>query len=294
MFFCAVWRFGLYLLKSESECWIFPLTSTTTGLTSLNDVTTAHVSATTATTTVTTTQVPATRTAITNVPTYQLEKCKATRTHLKTRSPSILHPAKKAANNATLNLLLPFIQDNLAIKTSSLLLLRDLKHPAIMTATNVIFSLQFIVELLLTGTKQVAPATILDNSFKLIDVLALEGATFAPYIFEDASACTNKSSKFAVASQAMVLSTTIRDNSSGSIKPQKLIVIYSKRSRHFRKDYNVNLPLKRDDNKYYNPTWDNHHTSLWSPVPNHFYGLHSNSLNFIAPPVFTFLHCEHM
>ena len=29
-----------------------------------------------------------------------------------------------------------------------------------MTATNVIFSLQFIVELLLTGTKQVAQATI--------------------------------------------------------------------------------------------------------------------------------------
>jgi hypothetical protein len=35
----------------------------------------------------------------------------------------------------------------------------------------------------------------------LIDVLALEGAMFAPYIFEDASARTNKSSKFAVASQ---------------------------------------------------------------------------------------------
>jgi hypothetical protein len=104
--------------------------STTTGLTSLNDVTIAHVYATTATTTATTTQVPATRTATMNAPIYQLEKCKATRTRHKTRSPSILHPAQKAADNATLNLLLPFIQYNSAIKISSLLL-------AIMTATNV-------------------------------------------------------------------------------------------------------------------------------------------------------------
>ena len=135
--------------------------------------------------------------------------------------------------------MLPFIQDNSAIKISSLLLLHDLERPAIMTATNVIFSLQFIVELLLTGTKQVAPATILDDSFKLIDVLASEGATFAPHISEDAFNCANKSSKFAVTSQAMVLSTTIGDNSSGSIKPQNLIVIYSKRSLHFREDCGI-------------------------------------------------------
>ncbi len=89
------------------------------------------------------------------------------------------------------------------------MLLRDLERPAIMTASNFIFSLQLIVELLLTGTKHVAPATILDDSFKLIDVLALEGATFAPHISEDAFNRANKSSKFAVASQAMVLSTTI-------------------------------------------------------------------------------------
>jgi hypothetical protein len=127
-----------------------------------------------------------------NEPKYQLNNCKATRTHHKTRSPSILRPAKIAANNATLNLLLPFIQDNSAIKISSLLLLRDLERPAIMTATNVIFSLQLIVELLLTGTKQVAPITILDDSFKLIDVLASEGATFAPHISEDAFDCASK------------------------------------------------------------------------------------------------------
>ncbi len=62
---------------------------------------------------------------------------------------------------------------------------RDLECPANTTVTNANFSLQLIVELLLTGTKEVAPATILDDSFKLIDVLASEGAMFAPYFFED-------------------------------------------------------------------------------------------------------------
>jgi hypothetical protein len=38
----------------------------------------AHVSTTTATTNVTMTQVPATKSATTNVPKYQLDKCKAT------------------------------------------------------------------------------------------------------------------------------------------------------------------------------------------------------------------------
>jgi hypothetical protein len=52
---------------------------------------------------------------------------------------------------------------------SSLLPPRDIECPAITTATNANFSLQLIVELLLTGTKQVAPATIFDDSFKFID-----------------------------------------------------------------------------------------------------------------------------
>jgi len=85
----------------------------------------------------------------------------------------------------------------------------NIECPAITTATNANFSLQLIVELLLTGTKQVAPAPILDDSFKFIDVLASEGANFAPYIFKDAFNCANKSSKFAIASQAMILSMTI-------------------------------------------------------------------------------------
>jgi hypothetical protein len=219
----------------------------------VNDVPIAHVSATTATTTATVTQVPAT--ATTNTPKYQLKKCKATRAQLKTMSPSILHPANLTANHATSrspfllrdednseitttsSLLLSFNQDNTAIMTAThaqniLLFLvqndlmpHDFARPAITTATNGDFSLQLIVESLSTGAHHlVTPATILDDSFKLIDVLALEGAMFAPYIFEDASARTNKSSKFAVASQAMVLSMTIGGKSNSSFKPQKLIV----------------------------------------------------------------------
>ncbi len=118
-------------------------TSTATGLTSLNDVTIAHVSAMTATTTATMTQVPAT--ATTNAPKYQIDKCKATWTQHKTRSPNILHPAKTAANYATQkNLLLFFVQNNTSITTSSLFLPRDTACPAITTATNATFSLQLI------------------------------------------------------------------------------------------------------------------------------------------------------
>ncbi len=123
-------------------------TSTATGLTSLNDVTIAHVSATTATTTATKTQVLTTRTATTNAPIYQLDKCKATRTQHKTRSPSILHPAKKAANNATPSLLLPFNQDNPAITAATYaqnLLLYAQIGSAITTATHVQNLLLFFI-----------------------------------------------------------------------------------------------------------------------------------------------------
>ena len=61
---------------------------------------------------------------------------------------------------------------------------------------------------------------------------------FAPHIFEDTFTHANESSKFAVASQAMVLST-FGENSIGSVEPQKLIVIYSKRSLHFREDCGI-------------------------------------------------------
>jgi hypothetical protein len=103
-------------------------TSTATGLTSLNDVTITHVSAMTATTTVTMTQVPAT--ASTNMPKYQIDKCKTTLTQHKPRSPSILHPAKKSANYATQkNLLLFFVRNHAAITISSLFLLRNFECP---------------------------------------------------------------------------------------------------------------------------------------------------------------------
>jgi hypothetical protein len=58
-------------------------------------------SAITATMTATMTQVLATQTATTNTPRNQLDNGEATQTQHKTRSPSILHPTKKAANYAT-------------------------------------------------------------------------------------------------------------------------------------------------------------------------------------------------
>ena len=111
-------------------------TSTATKLTSLNDITIDHVSATTATTTATMTQVPTTRSATTNVPKYQLNKCKATWIQHKTKSPSILHPTEKAANYAAPNLLLFFVWNNPAITISSLLPSRNFTRPAITTAMN--------------------------------------------------------------------------------------------------------------------------------------------------------------
>jgi hypothetical protein len=77
---------------------------------SLNDVTIAHVSATTATMTATMTNVYATGNATTKVLRYQLTRAQ------KTIIPSILHPSKKAANYETPRyLLLFFVQNNPAI-----------------------------------------------------------------------------------------------------------------------------------------------------------------------------------
>jgi hypothetical protein len=204
-------------------------TSTATGLTSLNDVTIAQVSAMTATTTATMTQVLAT--ATTNAPKYQIDKCDATRTQHKTRSPSILHPAKKSANNATLNLLLPFNQDNSVIMISSLLLLHHSAHPAITTATNATFSLQLIVESFSTGAEQVAPATICNDSFKSIDTLASEGAQFVQIFYQLGNL---DSSQLIVDLISVIWSFT--NIIHGSFKPQNLIVIYFKRSLHFQED----------------------------------------------------------
>ena len=98
------------------------------------------------------------------------------------------------ANYATpRNLLLFFVRNNPAITISSLLLHCDFARPAITTPTNSDFSLQLIVEPFSTGAEQVTPTTIRNDSFKLIDVLSLEGAICAPYTFEDAFTYTHES-----------------------------------------------------------------------------------------------------
>jgi hypothetical protein len=49
----------------------------------------------------------------------------------------------------------------------------------------------------------------------------------------------NKSSKFAVASQAMVLLTAVREKSNGNFTPQKMIVDYSIASAFFYDDFQL-------------------------------------------------------
>jgi hypothetical protein len=111
---------------------------------------------------------------------------------------------------------------------SSLLPPRNSARQAITTATNATFSLQLIDESISTGAKQVTPATICNDSFKLTDALALEGAIVASYIFEDAFPyATNKLNHEGAWAQATSLQTS------------KLIVISFKRSLHFRKDCGI-------------------------------------------------------
>ncbi len=61
-----------------------------------------------------------------------------------------------------------------------------------MMATHAGYSLQLIVESFSMGAQQVAPTTICNHSFKLIDALASEGALFDPYVFEDAFTYANE------------------------------------------------------------------------------------------------------
>jgi hypothetical protein len=63
---------------------------------------------------------------------------------------------------------------------------------AIMMVTHAGYPLKLIVESFSMGAQQGAPATIHNQSFKLVDALASEGAHFAPYIFEDALTYANK------------------------------------------------------------------------------------------------------
>ncbi len=98
-----------------------------------------------------------------------------------------------------------------------------------MTATNGNFSLQLIVKSFSTRAKLVAPATILNNSFKLIDALASEGARFAQIFYRPSNL---DSSQLIVDLISVIRSSTNIIN--GSFKLQNVIVIYSKRSHHFR------------------------------------------------------------
>jgi hypothetical protein len=75
--------------------------------------------------------------------------------------------------------------------------------------------------------QQVAPATICNHSFKLIDAWASEGELFAPYIFENAFTYANKSNHVGARAHAT------------SFLASKLIVIYSTTSLHFREDCRV-------------------------------------------------------
>jgi hypothetical protein len=143
-----------------------------------------------------------------------------------------LHPAKTGANNATIKSesLLLHAQIGSAITTTlnaqNLLLLSVRDDSAIMMVTHAIYSLQLIVESFSTGAKQVAPATLRNDSFKLIVALASEGAMFAPYIFQDASYLYKLNHE-----GACVQAT--------SFQTSKLIVMYSKTSLHFREDCGI-------------------------------------------------------
>jgi hypothetical protein len=203
------------------------MTTTSTGLqadndcnSSLNDVTAPQAfPATTVTTIVTMTQVPTMTTAIT----------KATIKHVE----CFLHPAKTGANNATVKSESLLLNDQIgsaitaALNAQNLLLLSVQDDSAIMLAMRTIYSLQLIVESFSIGTKQVAPATIHNDLFKLIVALASEGTRFAPYIFDNAFTYTNKLNHEGVRAQAT------------SFQASKLIVNYFEISFHFCVDCRI-------------------------------------------------------
>jgi hypothetical protein len=139
-----------------------------------------------------------------------------------------LHPTKTGTNNSTIKSesLLLHAQIGSAITTAlnaqNLLLLSVQDDSAIMMVTHAIYSLQLIVESFSIRAKQVAPATICNNLFKLIVALASKGTIFAPYIIQDASYLYKLNHDGACAQAT-------------SFQTSKLIVMYSKTSLHFRK-----------------------------------------------------------
>jgi hypothetical protein len=103
-----------------------------------------------------------------------------------------LHPAKTSANNARIKSESSLLHARFGsailttrIHMQNLLLLSVQDNSAIMMVTHTSYSLQMIVESFSKGAQQVAPATICNHFFKLIDALASEGALFAPCVFEN-------------------------------------------------------------------------------------------------------------
>ncbi len=160
---------------------------------------------------------------------------------------AFLHPAKTGANNATIKSvsLLLHAQIGSAItmvlKAQILLLIFVRDNSAIMMATHAIYSLQLIVEPFSTGAKQVAPATICNDLFKLIVALASKGAMFAPYVFQDTSYLYKLNHE-----GACVQAT--------SLQTSKLIVMYFKTSLHFRKDCSIFCEGEREQQWQINNT----------------------------------------
>ncbi len=142
-------------------------------------------------------------------------------------------------------------KDNSETMTSSLLLFCVKDAPAIMMVPLANFSLQLIVESFSTGAKQ---ASVCNNSFKLIVnvIPASEGAATFLYILGDYS--LNETTKFTVASQAMVLSMTIGDKSNGSLKLDCRLYFISifggRTSSHETSSSNSSEILSSDPSRY--------------------------------------------
>jgi hypothetical protein len=174
------------------------------------------------------------------------------------------------------SLLLPFNQDNSAITTAThaqnLLLFFVRNDPAITMANHANSKLQLIDECLFllrdednselqlivdsysTGTEQVTPATIRNDSFKLNDTLASEGAHPAPTILSDKLCGFGLIVDFIPTTSNPLLPSVLngaiasahRSNLHVEYK-SKLIVICFKIFLHFREDCGTFCEGERDD-----------------------------------------------
>ncbi len=174
------------------------------------------------------TQVSELTNTTTKAPQLLFNKCIATQVWQMMMTLSILHPLNMTANNTTQHsLLLPL---NPAIRTANLLLLSIQERSAIMTATNIGYSLQLIVESISMGAQQVLqPPFELQWLFQVDWCIGFWRALFSTnmfeYTFNYAANKLNHGGSWAL--QATSLQTS------------KLNVIYSKISLHFHKDWGI-------------------------------------------------------